>query len=69
MNYKIAVIPGDGIGPEIIEQALKSLKTTADKFGHTFELTEARPSTPVEKHFLRNRSTCAKPVMPCCSAR
>ena len=40
MNYKIAVIPGDGIGPEIIEQALKSLKATADKFGHTFELTE-----------------------------
>ena len=40
MNYKIAVIPGDGIGPEIIDQALKALKATEDKFGHTFELTE-----------------------------
>ena len=40
MNYKIAVIPGDGIGPEIVDQALKALKATEDKFGHTFELTE-----------------------------
>lgn len=39
MNKKIAVIKGDGIGPEIIEESLKVLKKIEDKFGHTFELT------------------------------
>jgi len=37
MNLKIAVLPGDGIGPEIIEQALKSVKAVCRKFGHTLE--------------------------------
>ncbi|MDO4517407.1 MAG: 3-isopropylmalate dehydrogenase [Bacillota bacterium] len=36
MNYNIAVIPGDGIGPDIVEQALKVLRKVGDKFGHTF---------------------------------
>lgn len=34
MNLNIAVIPGDGIGPEIIEQAMKVVKTVAKKFNH-----------------------------------
>lgn len=33
-TLKIAVLPGDGIGPEIIEQALKVTRAIADKFGH-----------------------------------
>jgi len=37
MHKKIAVLPGDGIGPEIIQQAIKSLNAIAQKFGHTFE--------------------------------
>lgn len=37
MNIKIAVLPGDGIGPEIIEQALEVTKAVCDKFGHTLE--------------------------------
>ena len=36
MNYNIAVIPGDGIGPDIVEQALKVMHKVGDKFGHTF---------------------------------
>ena len=36
MNYNIAVIPGDGIGPDIVEQALKVLHKVGDKLGHTF---------------------------------
>ena len=32
-EYKIAVIPGDGIGPEIIDSAMKVLKKTAQKYG------------------------------------
>ena len=41
MNYKIAVLPGDGIGPEIVEQAIKVLKKVGIKFGHNFEFKEA----------------------------
>ncbi len=41
MNYKIAVLPGDGIGPEIVEQAIKVLKAVGTKFNHNFEFTEA----------------------------
>ncbi|MBR2461362.1 MAG: 3-isopropylmalate dehydrogenase [Clostridia bacterium] len=37
MNKKIAVIRGDGIGPEIVNQALLVLDKIAEKFGHSFE--------------------------------
>ena len=37
MKLKIAILPGDGIGPEIIEQAMKVVKVVAKKFNH--ELT------------------------------
>ncbi len=37
MNYKIAVIPGDGIGPEVVEQALLVLEKIGQTFGHCFE--------------------------------
>lgn len=40
MNYKIAVIPGDGIGPEVIGEALKVLDAVGEKYGHTFEYTK-----------------------------
>ena len=36
MNYNIAVIPGDGIGPDIVDQAVKVMHKVGDKFGHTF---------------------------------
>jgi len=37
---KIAVIPGDGIGPEVVEQAIVVLEAVAQKFGHRFEFEE-----------------------------
>lgn len=40
MNKTVAVIRGDGIGPEIVEQALKVLHTVGDKFGHEFSIQE-----------------------------
>lgn len=40
MNYKIAVIPGDGIGPEIVREARNVLDRVGQKFGHEFEYTE-----------------------------
>jgi 3-isopropylmalate dehydrogenase len=36
MNYNIAVLPGDGIGPEIIEQAIKTINAIGQKFNHSF---------------------------------
>ena len=36
MKKNIAVLPGDGIGPEVIAQAVNTLKAIAQKFGHTF---------------------------------
>jgi len=34
MDIKLAVLPGDGIGPEITEQAMKVIKAVCRKFGH-----------------------------------
>ena len=41
MNLKIAVLPGDGIGPEIMPEAINVLNVIAKKFGHTFTYQEA----------------------------
>jgi 3-isopropylmalate dehydrogenase len=41
MEKTIAVLPGDGIGPEIIREALKVLGVVEQKFGHRFEYKEA----------------------------
>lgn len=40
MDYKIALIPGDGIGPEIVREARKVLDKVCEKFGHTFSYEE-----------------------------
>lgn len=40
MTKNIAVIRGDGIGPEIVEQALKVLDKIADLYGHTFNYAD-----------------------------
>ncbi len=37
MNKKIAVIKGDGIGPEVVTQAMRVLDAVADRFGHTLQ--------------------------------
>ena len=41
MNKNIAVIRGDGIGPEIVAEAIAVLDAVAEKFGHSFTYTEA----------------------------
>lgn len=40
MNFKIAVIKGDGVGPEIINEGIKVLNKIEKKYNHKFELTE-----------------------------
>ena len=37
MTYRIALVPGDGIGPEIVAGAVQVLTAVGDKFGHTFQ--------------------------------
>ncbi len=39
MNFNITVLPGDGIGPEIIEQAIKVIKAIGENFNHEFKLS------------------------------
>ena len=41
MEKKIAVIRGDGIGPEIVGEAIAVLEKVAEKFGHAFTFVEA----------------------------
>ena len=41
MKARIAVLPGDGIGPEVMPQALQALEAIAKQFGHSFEFRHA----------------------------
>lgn len=41
MKSRITLIPGDGIGPDVVAEGVKSLDAVAAKFGHSFEYQEA----------------------------
>lgn len=41
MKKKIAILNGDGIGPEVTRQSIRVLNAIAERFGHTFEYHEA----------------------------
>ena len=40
MNYSIALLRGDGIGPEIVDSAVRVLEAVGEKFGHSFQFTK-----------------------------
>lgn len=40
MEFNIAVLPGDGVGPEVVTEALQVLQAIRDRFGHSFNLNE-----------------------------
>ncbi|HOF85885.1 MAG TPA: 3-isopropylmalate dehydrogenase, partial [Treponemataceae bacterium] len=40
MDFKIATIPGDGIGPDIVREGCRVLEAVGKKFGHSFTFTE-----------------------------
>ena len=42
MRASIAVLPGDGVGPEVIAEAVKVLEAVGSRFGHSFELRYGR---------------------------
>lgn len=39
-DYRLAVLPGDGIGPEVTDEAVRVLQTVARRFRHTFTVSE-----------------------------
>jgi 3-isopropylmalate dehydrogenase len=39
LNFKLAVLPGDGVGPDVVAEGVKTLEAIGKKFGHDFELT------------------------------
>ncbi len=41
MDFKIAILAGDGIGPEIVDQGIKVLNAIGKKFNHTFKFEKA----------------------------
>ena len=73
MTKKIAVLPGDGIGPEIIAEAVKVLDTLKSRFGLEIEMELApiggagydAAKQPCRKQHLSS----PKRPMPCCLAR
>lgn len=40
MNFKVALIRGDGIGPEVVGEAVKVMDAVGEKFGHRFEYVD-----------------------------
>jgi 3-isopropylmalate dehydrogenase len=40
MNFKITLLPGDGIGPEVVAEAVRVLDVIASKYNHTFHFQE-----------------------------
>ncbi len=40
MNYNIALLKGDGIGPEIVSSAVKVMEKVGEKYGHNFNFTD-----------------------------
>ncbi len=61
MNFRIAVLPGDGIGPEVVDQAVKVMESVGDRFGHYFKYCYAdvgaaaidRTGTPLPEETLQ----------------
>lgn len=39
MHFGLTILPGDGIGPEVTNEAIKVLKTIGKRFGHNFHLS------------------------------
>jgi 3-isopropylmalate dehydrogenase len=40
-TYSLALLPGDGIGPEVVAEAVRVMETIGTRYGHTYSFTEA----------------------------
>jgi 3-isopropylmalate dehydrogenase len=61
--YKIAVIPGDGIGPEVVREGLKVLAAVADRERFTYELKEMPYGA---EHYIKTKETFPQPAFEEC---
>jgi 3-isopropylmalate dehydrogenase len=61
-NKSIVVLPGDGIGPEVIAEAIKVMDAIAERFGHSFSFIQgdigavaiAENGVPLPENTLKN---------------
>lgn len=59
-TYKIAIIPGDGTGPEVVREGVKVLDVTSKKFGFKLDLTHYDLGGD---RYLKTGETCPAPVL------
>ena len=75
MEYRpLLLIKGDGIGPEIVSEAMLVLDKVGEKFGHNFGYSGGRsraaaPSTSTASRCRMRPSRSARTRIPFCSAR
>lgn len=62
-NYEIAVLPGDGIGPEVMESALTILSKLANKAGRSFSL---RSHPAGATHYMETGDALPRPTLEAC---
>lgn len=71
-NYKITVLRGDGIGPEIVNECIKVLDKAGEKFGFSFDYNDQLLGgcalTPPACIIRQKRRQPAKHLTRCCWA-
>ena len=66
MEFKIAVLPGDYIGPEVVAEGIKVLKVIGKKYGHTFNFMEdAVGGAAIDKYGIPVRDETLKMCREC----
>ena len=73
MKARIAVLGGDGIGPEVTAEAVRVLQAVGTRYGHEFEFTRGADRRRGDRRLgfgpaARARSTRAAAAPPCCWA-
>ena len=80
MNCNLAVIKGDGIGPEIVTEAMRVLDAVGEKYGHTFSYTQilmggasidvhGEPLTEEALEIAKKSASATVPILVVCPAR
>ncbi len=58
MDFRILVLPGDGIGPEVVQQGVRVLEKVGSRFGHRFELSyDDVGGAAIDKHGVALRAS------------
>ena len=68
MNRNIAVLPGDGVGPEIMKEAVEVLDAVAQKYGHRFEYRYADVGACAIDKYGDPYPSCTDEVCKSCDA-